>query len=170
MNKVFLSWGFPGSSDGKESALQETRVWSLGWEDPLEEGMSTHSNVLIWRMPWTEEPGGLQFMKSQRVGHNWVTHTHAHTHTHRHTHTHAHTRTHTTMKSGPVAKTPMSVINKEQRPIVPCVPPGLGEEEEHPVPKAPAPSSQLMLPLFILALFTVFCQSWNGWLLSHVFF
>ena len=74
------------------------------------------------------------------------------------------------MKGGPVAKTPMSVINKEQRPTVPCVPPGLGEEEEHPVPKAPAPSSQLMLPLFILALFTVFCQSWNDLLLSHVFF
>ena len=42
----------------------------LGWEDPLEEGMVTHSSVLAWRIPWTEEPGGLQSMGSQRVGHD----------------------------------------------------------------------------------------------------
>ena len=43
-----------------QSAMQETRVLSLGWEDPLEEGMTTHSSIIAWRIPWTEEPGGLQ--------------------------------------------------------------------------------------------------------------
>ena len=43
---------------------------SLGWKDPLEEGMATHSSILGWRIPWTEEPGGLQPMGSQRVGHD----------------------------------------------------------------------------------------------------
>ena len=43
-------------------AVQETQVQSLGWEDPLEKGMATHSCILAWRMPWTEEPGGLQSM------------------------------------------------------------------------------------------------------------
>ena len=43
---------------------------SLGWEDLLEEGMATHSSILAWRIPWTEEPGGLQFIGLQRVGHN----------------------------------------------------------------------------------------------------
>ena len=43
-------------------ALQETWVQSLGWEDPLEEGIATHSSILAWRIPWTEEPGGLQFV------------------------------------------------------------------------------------------------------------
>ena len=47
---------------------QETWVWSLGWEDPLEEEMATHSSILGWRIPWTEEPGGQQSMGSQRVG------------------------------------------------------------------------------------------------------
>ena len=51
--------------------MQETRVWSLGWEYPLEKGMATHSSTLGWRIPWTEEPGGQQSMGSQRVGHNW---------------------------------------------------------------------------------------------------
>ena len=51
-------------------AMRETWVRSLGWEDPLEEGMATHSSLLAWRIPWTEEPGGLQSMGSQRVGHN----------------------------------------------------------------------------------------------------
>ena len=45
-------------------AVQETRVWSLGWEDPLEKGMATHSSILFWRILWTGEPGGLQFMGS----------------------------------------------------------------------------------------------------------
>ena len=45
-------------------AIQETQVWSLGQKDPLEKGMATHSSILAWRIPWTEEPGGLQFMGS----------------------------------------------------------------------------------------------------------
>ena len=49
---------------------QETRVQSLGGEDPLEEGMATHSSVLAWRIPWTEEPGGLQSKESQKVRHD----------------------------------------------------------------------------------------------------
>ena len=51
-------------------AVQETGVGSLGWDDPLEKGMATHSSVLAWRIPWTEEPGGLQSVGSERVGHN----------------------------------------------------------------------------------------------------
>ena len=51
-------------------AMQETWVQSLGWEDPLEEGMPTHSSILAWRIPWAEEPGGLQSVGSQRVGHD----------------------------------------------------------------------------------------------------
>ena len=47
------------------------QVQSLGWEDPLEKGVATHSSILAWRIPWTEEPGGLQFIGSQRAGHNW---------------------------------------------------------------------------------------------------
>ena len=46
------------------------QVRSLGWEDPLREEMATHSRILAWRIPWTEEPGGLQPIGSQRVGHN----------------------------------------------------------------------------------------------------
>ena len=49
---------------------QETRVHSLGWEDPLEKGMATHFSILAWRIPWTEEPGGLQSIGSQRAGHD----------------------------------------------------------------------------------------------------
>ena len=51
-------------------ALQETQVRSLGREDPLEKAMATHSSILAWRIPWMEEPGGLQSMGSQRVGHD----------------------------------------------------------------------------------------------------
>ena len=51
-------------------AMQETQVRPLGQEDPLEEGMATHSSILAWEIPWTEEPGGLQSMGSQRVGHD----------------------------------------------------------------------------------------------------
>ena len=51
-------------------AMWETRVRSLGQEDPLEKGMATHSNILAWRIPWTEEPGGVPSMGSQRIGHN----------------------------------------------------------------------------------------------------
>ena len=53
-------------------AMQETWVRSPGGEDPLEKGMPTHSSILAWRIPWTEEPGGLQSMRSQRVGHDYV--------------------------------------------------------------------------------------------------
>ena len=51
-------------------AMPETKVQSLGWEDPLEEGMATHSSILAWRIPWTEEPVELQSMRSQRVEHD----------------------------------------------------------------------------------------------------
>ena len=56
-------------------AMQETQepwTWSLGWEDSLEKEMATHSSILAWRIPWTEEPGGLQSIESQRVRHNWA--------------------------------------------------------------------------------------------------
>ena len=52
---------------------QETWVWCLGQQDPLGEEMATHSSIIAWRIPWTEELGGLQSMGSQRVGHNWRT-------------------------------------------------------------------------------------------------
>ena len=63
---------FPGGSDGKESACQcrrcrRTCIRSLGGEDALEKGMATHSSILAWRIQWTEEPGWLQSMGSQRV-------------------------------------------------------------------------------------------------------
>ena len=51
-------------------ATQETQVQSLGWEDPLEKDMATHSSILAWEIPWAEEPGGLQSTGWQRVGHN----------------------------------------------------------------------------------------------------
>ena len=50
--------------------MRETRVRSLGWEDPLEKEMATHSSILAWKIPWTEEPGWLLSMGSQRVGHD----------------------------------------------------------------------------------------------------
>ena len=53
--------------------MQETWVQFLVWEDPLEKEMATHSSLLAWKIPWTEEPGGLQAMGSQRVGHNLAT-------------------------------------------------------------------------------------------------
>ena len=56
--------------------MQETWVGSLGQEDPLEKGMATHSNILAWRIPWTEEPDGLQSMGLQRARHNWATNMH----------------------------------------------------------------------------------------------
>ena len=62
---------FPGGSDGKDSACS---AGGLGQEDPLEKGMATHSSILAWRSPWTEEPGGLESMGSQRVSQDWVTH------------------------------------------------------------------------------------------------
>ena len=65
--------GFPGGSMVQTVPAmqkpQDMRVRSLGWEDPLEESMGTHSSILAWEIPWTEEPGGLQSIESQRVGH-----------------------------------------------------------------------------------------------------
>ena len=54
-------------------AMWETWVWYLGREDTLEKGKATHSSILAWRIPWTEEPGRLQSVGSQRVGHDWAT-------------------------------------------------------------------------------------------------
>ena len=97
-----LALDFPGSSAGKKSTCNagdpswitgsgrspeegvaqmvknlppvwDTWVQSLVWEDPLEEGIATHSSILAWRLPWTEEPGRLQPMGLQRIGHEWVT-------------------------------------------------------------------------------------------------
>ena len=56
-------------------------VRSLGWEDPLEAGIATHSSILAWKIPWTEEPGRLQSMESQRVEHYWIDLAHVHTKT-----------------------------------------------------------------------------------------
>ena len=66
-----LHMGFPSVSEVKSSpAMQELRVWCLGREDPLEKGTATHSSIPAWRIPWTEEPGGLQSLGSQRIGHD----------------------------------------------------------------------------------------------------
>ena len=75
--------------------MQEIRVRSLGWEVPLEKGLSVLSSICAWRIPWTQKPGRLQSVGSQRVRHNWATNTHnTHTHT---SHTHTHTHTHYTL-------------------------------------------------------------------------
>ena len=72
--------GFPGGSVIKNPpAKQETQVQSLGWENPLEEEMATHSSILAWKIPWTKEPGGLQSTGSQRVGYDLATKPHDHT-------------------------------------------------------------------------------------------
>ena len=77
---------FTSSLGGKEfTCNKETRIQSLGQEDLLEKGMATHSSILAWRIPRTEELGRLLYTGSQRVGHNWETNTHTHTHTHTHT-------------------------------------------------------------------------------------
>ena len=72
-----VNWGFPGGSGGKESSCKaRDRVQSLGQEGPLEKGMAIHSSVLAWRIPWTEDPGGLQSTGSQksRIGlRDWKT-------------------------------------------------------------------------------------------------
>ena len=71
-SSVFFSliWVLPG---GCLPAMQKTWVRSLGWEDPLEKEMATPSSILAWRIPWTEEPGGLQSTGLQRVGHDRAT-------------------------------------------------------------------------------------------------
>ena len=69
-NNKFKS-NFPGGSEGKYTpAVQETQVWSLGWEDPLEKRMATYSGIRAWEIPWTEEPGRLQSVVSHRVRHD----------------------------------------------------------------------------------------------------
>ena len=70
-----MTWYFVIQSVKNLPAVQETRVRSLGWEDPLEKETATHSSILVWKIAWTEEPGGLQSMGSQRVGHDWATNT-----------------------------------------------------------------------------------------------
>ena len=73
---VFISsnkWGFPGGSDSKESACNAGDLGLIpSQEDPLEKGMVTHFSILAWRIPLTDEPGGLQSMGSQRVWHDWA--------------------------------------------------------------------------------------------------
>ena len=73
----FIPLGFSYDSDSQESSCSawKTWVWYLGEEDPLEKRMATHSSILACRIPWTQEPGGLQSMGSQRVGHGWTTNT-----------------------------------------------------------------------------------------------
>ena len=67
---MIYTWASPMDQAVKNPpAMQETRVWSLGWEDPLEKEMATHSSIIVWRILWTEEPGGPQSLGSQRVGH-----------------------------------------------------------------------------------------------------
>ena len=69
LRRQHLQRGFPGASGVKNlPAMQETRVQSLGWEDPLEESMATHSGILAWRIPCTEETGELQSVAPHRVG------------------------------------------------------------------------------------------------------
>ena len=64
-----VKWGFPGAQTVKNlPAMQETQVRSLGGKDPLQKEMANQSSILAWRIPWTEEPDGLQSMGSQRVG------------------------------------------------------------------------------------------------------
>ena len=74
MEHRLLIKGFPGGVSSKEPTCQgrrQTWVRSLGQEDPLEEEMATHSSILAWRLPWTEEPDGFQSMGLQRVGYDW---------------------------------------------------------------------------------------------------
>ena len=79
-------WGFPGGTSGKEPSCQCRSHRRHGFDpwvgnDPLEEGMATHSSILAWRIPRTEKPGGLQSIGSQRVGHDWSNLVCTHTHT-----------------------------------------------------------------------------------------
>ena len=69
-----MKQGLPWWLSGNESACNAgDQVWSLGWEDPLEKEMATHSSILAWRIPWTEEPDQLQSRPFQRVIHDWIT-------------------------------------------------------------------------------------------------
>ena len=75
ISKLFNLGDFPGSTSNREPGCQagdvRDSVQSLGWEDPLEEGMATPSSIPAWIIPWTEEPGGPWSIESQRVGHDW---------------------------------------------------------------------------------------------------
>ena len=72
---IRVFWGFSIGLAVKNLPAMQGMLWvlSLGWEDPLEEEMATHSSIPAWNIPWTEEPGKLQPMGSQRAGHNLVT-------------------------------------------------------------------------------------------------
>ena len=72
LHSTYTVWSFPGGSDGEEFSVKKLQVWSLGQEDPLEKEMTTHSSILTWKIPWTEEPNGLQSTGWQRVRHNWA--------------------------------------------------------------------------------------------------
>ena len=76
--RCFHCWG-PGLMAAESvknlPAVWETWVWSLGWEDPLEKKMATHFSTVAWKISWTQELGGLQYIGSQRIGHNWATNT-----------------------------------------------------------------------------------------------
>ena len=72
-----ITWASPVAQTIKNlPTMQETWVKPLGWEDPLEKDTATHSSILVWGIPWTEEPGGLQSAGSERVKHDWATNTH----------------------------------------------------------------------------------------------
>ena len=74
---IYISWASLVAQTVKNPpTMQETRVQSLGWEDPLEKDMATHSSILAWGIPRTEEPGELQSVGPQRVKHDWATNTH----------------------------------------------------------------------------------------------
>ena len=76
MPLLLWDWGFPGGLEGKASACNAGDpglIQGPGWEDPLEKEVATHSSILAWKIPWTEEPGKIQSMGSKRVGHNWAT-------------------------------------------------------------------------------------------------
>ena len=74
LGSALIVRGSPGCSGGKDPTCNAgDQFQPLGWEDPLGKGMATHPSILVWRVPWTEEPGGLQSRGSQRVRHHWVT-------------------------------------------------------------------------------------------------
>ena len=73
LNLLYALRAFSRGVGGKNPlVMKRTQAGSLGWEDPLEKGMATHSSILAWRIPWTEEPGRLQSIGLQRVGHDRV--------------------------------------------------------------------------------------------------
>ena len=68
---AMLPWWLSVKNLPAMQKMQEMGVWSLGWEDPLEEGMAIHSSILVWRIPWTEKTGELQGIELQGIGHDW---------------------------------------------------------------------------------------------------